>query len=75
MDEDEDKKDKMIGFLGIVIIVLFFVLLHNMTPSIQKRAEILRDNEYKLDYDAIDEFSAAWDDYLEQNKERQYQDY
>jgi hypothetical protein len=64
----------------ILITILVFVLLYtvviaiiaNSGPStIKEKAELLYESGYELDYEAIDRFAEAWDDYIEKLAEEQ----
>jgi len=48
----------IIGFILSSIILPFF------EPSITKKIQILQENEYDLDYQAISDFEKAWQDYV-----------
>ena len=67
--EKEDNSVITVLFF-IIAIVFIFVITHFSHPSIEKQAEKLRENGYKLNYEAIEEFATAWNEYIESEAEQ-----
>ena len=63
------KDDKNILIVVLIITLLAFCIEalrsgNHSCLSIQEQAEMLRDAGYELDYEAIDKFANAWDEYV-----------
>ncbi len=72
-----DNVKKIIITVLIIAVIVYSVIVFDMGrvsyPSISEQADLLRECDYDLDYEAIESFADAWDNYIEElNTEYEY---
>ncbi len=59
---------KIIRAVLIIAVIVYSVIVFDMnrvsSSSISEQADLLRECDYDLDYEAIEAFSVAWDAYM-----------